>query len=71
MKLIQKLVEAWKETKKDLAYMSEELREIEKNSFSYYEKKEIKNQEFLILFGVPIQYFSRLCGKNYWNVNTS
>jgi len=59
MNLIRRIVDAGKQTREDLRKDLKKLREMEKNA-SYYEYKELRNEEFLTVIFTPIYYLSHL-----------
>jgi len=68
MNLLKKLITAWKKTRKDVKYLSNKIK-IEEDELSYYDIKNLKNQELMLTLEIPMQYFSRLQGKDYWDID--
>ncbi len=68
MNLLKRLITAWKKTRKDVEYISKKIK-ISDDELSYYDFKSAKNQELMLMLEIPMQYLSRLQGKDYWDID--
>jgi hypothetical protein len=68
MGLIKQLAEAGRKTHEDAIFLSG-MFEKEIGKSTYYDGKSLKFQETLMVLETPIQYISRLCGRDYWRMD--
>jgi len=68
MNLLKRLITAWKKTRKDVEYISNKIK-ISEDELSYYDIQNLKSQGLMLTLEIPMQYFSRLQGKDYWDID--
>lgn len=64
MNLLNRLTDAWEETKEELSLAQNKIRTKIFNS-SYYERKNLENSQSILIFGMPKSYISNLFKKRY------
>ncbi|VVB83442.1 Uncharacterised protein [uncultured archaeon] len=70
MNLVKKLAEAGKQTKEDKIEVSRAFSKMAEGK-DYYGRKDLINQKNITFLRLPLQYFSRLFGKDYWKIGRS
>ncbi len=68
MGILGKIIDAGKETREDIQFVNRIFRSRSRQIMPYDEHRDTEGQEFLTMLEIPLQYFSRLMGRNFWGI---